>query len=126
MTKEDLLRRLEELGFDRKEYWVVSGGAMVLYGLREKTHDLDLGCTATLADRLENRGYPVTRLPDGTRKIVLAEDVELFENWIYDTVTEVEGVPVISLEGLIAMKKTLGREKDQRDLMLIENFLMNK
>ena len=29
MTKEDLLRRLEELGFDRKEYWVVSGGAMV-------------------------------------------------------------------------------------------------
>ena len=65
MTKEDLLRRLEELGFDRKEYWVVSGGAMVLYGLREKTHDLDLGCTATLADRLENRGYPVTRLPGG-------------------------------------------------------------
>ena len=57
---------------------------------------------------------------------MLAEDVELFENWIYDTVTEVEGVPVISLEGLIAMKKTLGREKDQRDLMLIENFLMNK
>ena len=36
MTKEDLLRRLEELGFDRKEYWVVSGGAMVLYGLRKK------------------------------------------------------------------------------------------
>lgn len=126
MTKEDLLRRLEELGFDRKEYWVVSGGAMVLYGLREKTHDLDLGCTATLADRLENQGYPITRLPDGTRKITFAEDVELFENWIYDTVTEVEGVPVISLEGLIAMKKTLGREKDQRDLMLIENFLMNK
>ena len=55
MTKEDLLRRLEELGFDRKEYWVVSGGAMVLYGLREKTHDLDLGCTAALADRLEIR-----------------------------------------------------------------------
>lgn len=126
MTKEDLLRRLEELGFDRKEYWVVSGGAMVLYGLREKNHDLDLGCTATLADRLENRGYPITRFPDGTRKITFAEDVELFENWIYDTVTEVEGVPVISLEGLIAMKKTLGREKDQRDLMLIENFLMKK
>ena len=124
MNKADLLRRLEELGFDRGEYWVVSGGAMVLYGLREKTHDLDLGCTTALADRLEGRGYPVTRFPDGTRKITFAEDVELFENWIYDTVTEVAGIPVISLDGLLAMKRSLDREKDRRDIKQIEDFLM--
>lgn len=92
---------------------------MVLYGLREQTSDIDLGCTSELADYLQEKGFPTKQLPDGTRKIVVAEDVEIFENWLEDRVERFEGVPVISIQGLIWMKRALGREKDFRDIQLI-------
>lgn len=122
MTQKEIKQKLQTLDFPSSEYWVITGSAMVLYGIREQTHDIDLGCTKQLADRLEAEGCPVERLADGNRKILMGEDVEIFENWLYDRVESVDGFPVISLKGLITMKKALGREKDLRDLALIQSF----
>lgn len=118
--KLSLLRRLRKLPFSEKEYWVVAGGAMVLHGFRSQTRDIDLGCTALLADKLERQGYAVSYCEDGTRKILYSENIEIFENWIEDTVEIIDGVPVVSIDGLIEMKKKLGREKDLEDIALIE------
>ena len=93
---------------------------MVIHGFRAQTHDIDLGCTALLADKLEQQGFSVLRCDDGTRKISYSEDIEIFENWIEGTVEAVSGVPVVSVDGLIQMKKKLGREKDLADIALIE------
>ena len=120
LDKNTFLQRLRELPFPQEEYWVVGGGAMVLYGFRPHTHDIDLGCSTHLADELERQGYPVSRSEDGTRKIVYSDDVELFENWLAGTVERVGGVPVVSVDGLIQMKKDLGRKKDLADIALIE------
>lgn len=117
-----LLRRLRNLPFSEKDYWVVAGGAMVLHGFRTQTRDIDLGCSTSLADRLERQGYPVSRCDDGSRRISYAADVEIFENWIEDTVEIISGVPVVSVDGLIQMKKNLGREKDLADIALIETI----
>lgn len=119
LDKKQIIARLEELHLDDTKYWLITGGALVLYGLREQTSDIDLGCTSNLADLLQQEGFPVERMPDGTRKIVVAEDVEIFENWLEDRVERFEGVPVISIRGLIEMKRALGREKDFRDIQLI-------
>ena len=73
-----------------------------------------------MADKLEQQGYWVSHCDDGTRRILYSEDVEIFENWIEDTVEIVSGVPVVSVDGLIQMKKKLGREKDLADVALIE------
>ena len=126
MNRTDIVQRLERLNFDRAGYWLVAGGAMVLYGLREETGDIDLGCGSELAGELERQGYPVTRMSDGTRKIQFEAGIELFENWLYDRVEYVEGIPVISLRGLLAMKRALGREKDQADIKRIEDFIQKR
>lgn len=118
--KHSLVERLKGLSFPETEYWVVAGAAMVLYGFRPETHDIDLGCSTFLADELERQGYSVSRYEDGTRKIVYAEDVEIFENWIEGAVEHVDGVPVVSVDGLIQMKQKLGRKKDLADIALIE------
>lgn len=118
--KYSLLERLQELSFSEKEYWVVAGGAIVLHGFRPQTHDIDLGCSTLLADKLEQQGYAVTRCEDGTRRISYSENVEIFENWIEGTVEIISGVPVVCVDGLIQMKKKLGREKDLADIALIE------
>ncbi len=123
--KLSLLRRLRKLPFSEKEYWVVAGSAMVLHGFRPQTRDIDLGCTALLADKLERQGYAVSYCEDGTRKILYSENIEIFENWIEDTVEIIDGVPVVSIDGLIEMKKKLGREKDLEDIALIKNVRKN-
>lgn len=115
-----LLQQLSRLPFSEKEYWVVGGGAMVLHGFRPGTQDIDLGCTTSLADRLEQQGYAVSNCEDGTRKILYSENVEIFENWIEGTVEMIGGVPVVSVDGLIRMKRKLGREKDLADIARIE------
>lgn len=120
MNRVELLDRLYKLGLSKEDHWLIMGGAMVLYGLRAETHDIDLGCTRKLADELEAKGYPVTTMPDGSRRICLVDDVEIFEEWLYDKVEMHEGIPVISLNGLISMKRSLGREKDMRDIARIE------
>ena len=95
---------------------------MVLYGIRDRTRDIDLGCTSQMADKLEKEGYSAEILHDWSRRIVFSETVELFENWLEDRVVLLEGLPVVSLDGLIRMKETLGREKDRQDILLINEY----
>ena len=118
--KHSLRQRLSELPFSKTEYWVVAGGAMVLHGFRPQTQDIDLGCSTSLADQLEQQGYAVSHCEDGTRKILYSENIEIFENWIEGTVDIISGVPVVCVDGLIQMKKKLGREKDLADIALLE------
>ena len=47
----------------------------------------------------------------------------MFEGWICDEPVEIEGYQVISLKGLLEMKRGLGREKDLRDIRLIEEYM---
>ena len=126
MNRQELIERLRALPFLPEDYWVVAGGAMVLHGLRDETGDIDLGCRRALADCLESEGFPMRRTEDEKRKFALGGDIEIFEEWLYDRVTEVEWIPVISLRGLLLMKETLGRDKDLADLALIRARLENR
>ena len=126
MNRAELIERVKALPFPKEDYWLITGGAMVLYSLREQTHDIDLGCTSRLADELEQQGAEVSIRKDGTRKLVLEGDVEIMENWLYDRVETVEDIPVISLKGLKEMKLSLGREKDLRDVALIDAYLASR
>ena len=123
MNREELIRRLRGLPWPKEEYWLVAGGAMVLRGLRDETRDLDLGCSRELADRLEAEGCPVQRMADGSRRIVPGDGIELFEGWLCDRVESVDGIPVVSLRGLLQMKEALGREKDRADIAKIREAL---
>ena len=123
MKKADIIEKLRSFPYDAKDYWVITGGAMAMYGIREETSDIDLGCTSEMADRLEKDGFLYKVKPDGTRSFRIGTDIEVFENWLYDSVEQVDGIPVISIPGLIKMKQTIGREKDERDLRLIDEYI---
>ncbi len=124
MNRIDIVERLHALNWPPEDYWVVAGAAMVLYGLRAETRDLDLGCTTARADALAAAGVPFRQMDDGSgRWFTLDGDVEVFENWLCDRAGLVEGVPVVYLQGLRQMKAALGREKDRRDIALIDAFL---
>ena len=119
MNREEILKTLEEFPYNREEYWIVAGGAMVLYGFREQTGDIDLGCSRSMADRLAADGFPFQKSEDGKRRFRIGEVIEVFEEWLSDTVVSVDGFPVVSVKGLLEMKRELGREKDLKDIELI-------
>ena len=123
MKREDIIHRLDQFNCDPSEYWLVTGAAMVIYGMKDETSDIDMGCTAKMADQLERDGHEAIRLDDGTRRFRVDHDIEIFENWLFDRVELVAGIPVISIQGLIEMKRSLGREKDKVDLERIEQYL---
>ena len=123
MNRNDIIEKLKMFPYDSKDYWVITGAAMVLYGIREVTHDIDMGCTPQMADRLEKEGCLYKISSDGTRRFKIGDDIEVFENWLFDKVVSVEGIPVISVKGLMEMKQKLGREKDKRDIRLIEEYI---
>ena len=119
MKAEDIRRRLAELALDTNEYRINAGGALVLHGLREETYDLDIWCTKKLGDALAQR-CDVQVLPDGTRRFVPAPDVEIYENMLPGETVFLNGIPVAPLEDVLALKRQLNREKDQRDIAVLE------
>ena len=125
MDKQEIVQKLQMLGFPKEEYWVVTGSAMVLYGIKKETRDIDLGCSSRLADRLEASGNLSGRMADGSRKFVIGDKIEIFEEWLFDRIEYVDGLPIISLKGLVMMKESLGREKDFADIKAIKEFMKN-
>ena len=122
MNRQDILDKMNAFPYDRGEYWIVAGGAMVLYGIREETADIDLGCTAAMAERMAADGVPNEIAPDGRRHFRYGADIEIYEEGFRGPVVEVDGLPVHSVSGIIDMKRKLGREKDLRDLELIRQY----
>ena len=126
MNRQEILDQLKAFPYDRNEYWVITGSAMVIYGIREQAGDIDLGCSTKMADLLESDGYLFGRTKDGNRWFKVGKSIEIYESWLFDSVIEIDGFQVISLDGLIEMKKNIGRVKDFRDVELIEAFLKEK
>ena len=125
MNKVEIKAILSDFPYETDEYWIITGSAMVLYGIREETSDIDMGCTSDMADKLEAEGYLDHRSADGKRCFKYGKSIEIFEDWLRDSVGTIDGLPVISIKGLIEMKQELGREKDKRDIELIRRYLLS-
>jgi len=126
MNRQEILTQLKAFPYDRNEYWIITGSAMVIYGIKEQAGDIDLGCSVKMADLLESDGYLFGRTKDGNRWFKVGDSIEIFESWLYDSVIRINDFQVISVNGLIEMKKNIGREKDFRDIKLIKSFLNQK
>lgn len=122
MNKETILAKLADFPYGMDGFWLVAGAALVLFGVRSETADIDMGCTTKAADRLEADGYPCEITEDGCRRFRIGGDLEIFENWLCGSVEIVDGIPTASLRGVREMKRRLGREKDLRDIRLIDAF----
>lgn len=123
MDKLEIIKELNRFPYSKDNYWLLTGGAMVLYGIKEQTSDIDLGCNKKMANMLERDGYLFNLSESGNRHFKYGDCIEVFENWINDTVTVLEDIPVITIAGLIEMKEELGREKDFKDIAIIEEYL---
>lgn len=104
--------------------WIGFGSAMCMHGIKETTKDIDAQCQHDLFEKLISMGYEVKEAPMGGRMIEYNKYLDLFENMGEPEGTVfVDGVQVDSLEKICEWKKARGREKDMKDIELIEKVL---
>lgn len=126
------LAELDKLGLPKDKCVIVSSGALAIRGLRE-AYDLDVLVTEDLWNELKTK-YKLTKTHP-VENIELG-DIQLMHtgSWylnpeltnideIFDTADEINGHKFASLEIIKKVKKHEGREKDLRDVELIEEYL---
>lgn len=123
MNKIEYLKKLDELNLDKNKYCIISGGVMLLYGLKQTTNDIDIQILPEYFEELKTRfnfkksdkfSY-LYEMADGVEAAVLhfePKDVEI-----------IDGYPVELLEKELEWKIANKREKDKESISIIKEYL---
>lgn len=118
MNRKEIIKYLKKYNLDPKKYIIISGAAMVLYGFKEETPDIDIAVTKEYKKELLSKYNCVLENPETDAYII--DDTLNFGNNFYKRRKEyVEGFPVMNIDDLIETKMKLNRAKDRKDLKLI-------
>lgn len=143
-TYEDLRRIVELLEAEHVEYALIGGYALALQGIVRLTEDVDILVEPT-AENARRWVRALSALPDGAAKELAGDEtlheepyaIRINDEFTVDVLnsasgftwqellpyrTRIEGVNVLSLEGLLRMKEN-GRLKDQADAEQIRRAL---
>ena len=135
MKFEEIAKRTRVLGLNAGEYALFGSVPLAAHGIRE-SQDIDMLVTHEAYQRLKDQGWEVEVFPNG-REMLRKDCFEAGEDWNYGTYNPdpaklikeadiIEGIPVVRLEEALAWKKALRREKDLKDVELIEEFMKHK
>ena len=122
MNRKEFIEKLEEFGFPKEDFVILSGGSLLMRGLREETADFDLSVSEELAESLDLANCP----RDDKGCFVPFENVQMtagMEDRQYDVV---DGYRCESLESVLALKKKLRRPKDLKDIAVREEWLASR
>ncbi|WP_017415305.1 hypothetical protein [Clostridium tunisiense] len=126
LYKEDIIKILKEMNLPLNQYWITSGAALVIHGVKDTTRDIDLGCTTELVEAFLKKGCKCKVVEDNSRIVEVNDNIEILENWFVEKIEFIEGLPVGTLESIKKQKAELGREKDMKDIKLIDEFIKRK
>lgn len=126
-----IVERVKELSLPLDQVVVIGSGILDALGLR-KSGDVDLVVSAELFARLrQTEGW--TAEVKHNAVVLLKDDVEVWEDWgiseeasfssLYQNSALVGGVHFANPAFVLAWKKQQGREKDARDIVLLEEYL---
>ena len=123
MNKEELYKLVEKLKLPITEYCILSGGSLVMHGIRENTNDLDIDITKKGFEIIKKYFSPT--LVDENKKLYkITENIECFLDNNFETDIEfIDGYPCQSLMSVYRLKKKLNRQKDQSDIIAIKKVL---
>lgn len=109
----------------KEDYSVITGPALVLHGVKDLTSDIDLVCSCDKFEALIIEGFQVKVLDEGSRYIILDDNVDIYDSLNVDDFIIIEGYYVASLNVIKEHKRLLGRAKDFQDIRMIDDFLSN-
>ncbi len=126
MNKIEYLKRVDELNFSKDDYVIISGGNLLIHGLRSTTEDIDLAINDKLFLELNSKGLltPSNKMPNLYN---YEDDVELkLANYPKEDIEFYEGYPTLKLLKELEWKINNKRDKDKKDIENIKRYLKIK
>ena len=118
MNRKEIIKELKKYNLDPKKYIVISGAAMVLYGFKDETPDIDIGVTKEYKKELLKKFDCVLENPE-TDSYIIDDTLNFGANYYKRRREYIEGFPVMLVEDIIELKRKLNRTKDKKDLKII-------
>lgn len=125
MNREKILNKLKEYNLDSKNFIIIGSAALVLKGIKESTHDIDIAVTKEYNDYLlDTFDCKFEKEIDGYKVYYIDHIINFSTHYYNDFKGEiVEGYLVQTPKEVLTLKRKLNREKDQSDIKLILNYL---
>ncbi len=126
MNKQEYLQKLDELALDKNKYCIISGGVMLMLGLRDKTSDIDIKVTPDYFEELKSR-FTFKKSPKYDYLYELSDEVEVaVQDFTKESIEYVDGYPINKIENELAWKIKNNREKDKPDIERIRKYLRRR
>ena len=119
MNRQEFIDELKKLDLPVTEFVILSGGSMLMRGLRDQTHDLDLSASQKLAEMLNLPECP----KDDHGLYVPFDNVQMDTDMGRFSFDVIDGYQCESLEDILKQKREWNRPKDWQDIKVIEEYL---
>lgn len=122
MNKEEFKKFIDTLNLPKDQYFICSGGALLMMGIRGMTSDLDMCITPSLFKDLSSK-YEVKKSEKDFPNLFYINDlIEFFVEEKLDSVM-IDGYPCETLESILRFKEKHRRPKDLIDIENIKAYL---
>ena len=127
MNKQELLNKLQEYNLDNDKFIIIGSAALVLKGIKEKCHDIDIALNKDYNDYLLKQYHCKYEKEIDGHKIYLIDDILNFSTHYYGCFKgeKIENYLIQTPNEVLKLKQTLNRKKDEEDIKLILNYLEN-
>lgn len=126
MTIKEFKDKLDKLPFSKEDYYVISGGSLLLHGIRKETDDIDICLDQNLFETLmKNNSLRLSNKENICPIYLYNGEIEcIFKSREdFDCTTTTDGYQTESLTSILAFKINRGLEKDLSDINKIKNYL---
>lgn len=129
MENKALFKKIKELDLPIGEYALFGSAPMGIRGLRD-CRDIDMIVSEKLWDDLVSKGWKKETVASGSERL-LKDEIEVFKEWrpkgldVDKLISEadiVDDLPFVKLKYVLTWKKLNGRDKDKRDIEILEKF----
>lgn len=127
MNKQELLNKLQEYNLDNDKFIIIGSAALVLKGIKEKCHDIDIALNKDYNNYLLKQYHCKYEKEIDGHKIYLIDDILNFSTHYYGCFKgeKIENYLIQTPNEVLKLKQTLNRKKDEEDIKLILNYLEN-
>lgn len=124
MNRNEILNTLDKYDLDTSSFIIISGSAMVLYGFKDETDDIDIAVTKDYYDRLFTTFNPTLEkhFEDRNDAYMIDGIINFSTNFYSEDSVQISNYRVQTIEELIKLKEGLNREKDKLELKLIRGI----
>lgn len=135
-TMNDIFEKVKSLNIPIGSYTVIGSGSMSAHGIRPH-NDIDMLVTQEVFSEFKEKGWKLVKHNENF-EVLEKDDFEMsvtmniFGDYNPDIKESIEtseiinGVAFASLKDTMDFKKSLGREKDLKDIELIKKYLDDK